>query len=531
MSWKGLKKAVNRLPHQVMSKVGQADRTADEEYDSYASQITEMRQSAAKLNVDAQRYRDSVSDMLNFQYSMTHSLLNIYKPQIALDDDIPSQPLQNASPEQIAMMEKAVDQMNDLRDRVFPELDQIDQCVVNPTAEFLRMAGQVGKVIDKRNRKLEDYDRVRAGLRKLREKTDRKLDEDRKIHQMDNQFEEASRDFNFYNDALKADLPKILTLRTRLIEPCLVNFYQLQVKIHTTMIQSLQTTVYTCGFDPNTTAQFVYNQRGPHARSLIDGVSVTGHFHTEADLTGARPTSASSGKSVHGVLGKATGLFQRTKSNAGSTTSLSGATSPKQPEAAVGHMEMPKLGQTASNDSFHTAPAYSIASASMSGGGGGGGAGAYGGSKQAAAFGAAAATMPSPHQYLNSGTAGAVGAGHADVPPPAYAPPGYQDMPVPGASPPYGAADAKATPGSYNSGPAAQPSTAAAPAAGSRGDGSGPLYAIALYDYAAQAEGDLSFNADDKIEITGKTNSTDDWWQGKCGGKTGMFPANYVREI
>ncbi|RKP34329.1 hypothetical protein BJ085DRAFT_21491 [Dimargaris cristalligena] len=401
MSWKGLKKAVNRLPHQVMSKVGQADRTADEEYDSYASQITEMRQSAAKLNVDAQRYRDSVSDMLNFQYSMTHSLLNIYKPQIALDDDIPSQPLQNASPEQIAMMEKAVDQMNDLRDRVFPELDQIDQCVVNPTAEFLRMAGQVGKVIDKRNRKLEDYDRVRAGLRKLREKTDRKLDEDRKIHQMDNQFEEASRDFNFYNDALKADLPKILTLRTRLIEPCLVNFYQLQVKIHTTMIQSLQTTVYTCGFDPNTTAQFVYNQRGPHARSLIDG-------------------------------------------------------------------------------------------------------------------------------YLNSGTAGAVGAGHADVPPPAYAPPGYQDMPVPGASPPYGAADAKATPGSYNSGPAAQPSTAAAPAAGSRGDGSGPLYAIALYDYAAQAEGDLSFNADDKIEITGKTNSTDDWWQGKCGGKTGMFPGKVI---
>lgn len=49
-------------------------------------------------------------------------------------------------------------------------------------------------------------------------------------------------------------------------------------------------------------------------------------------------------------------------------------------------------------------------------------------------------------------------------------------------------------------------------------------YCIALYDYAAQAAGDLSFSRDDKIEITKRTDSTNDWWEGRCNGKAGQFP-------
>lgn len=44
-----------------------------------------------------------------------------------------------------------------------------------------------------------------------------------------------------------------------------------------------------------------------------------------------------------------------------------------------------------------------------------------------------------------------------------------------------------------------------------------------------QAEGDLSFNAGDRIEIVERTESTDDWWTGKLDGRQGIFPGNYTQ--
>jgi amphiphysin len=50
-----------------------------------------------------------------------------------------------------------------------------------------------------------------------------------------------------------------------------------------------------------------------------------------------------------------------------------------------------------------------------------------------------------------------------------------------------------------------------------------------LYDYVGQAEGDLSFNAGDKIEVVKKTESDQDWWTGRVNGYEGQFPANYTQ--
>ncbi|KZV74772.1 BAR-domain-containing protein [Peniophora sp. CONT] len=55
-------------------------------------------------------------------------------------------------------------------------------------------------------------------------------------------------------------------------------------------------------------------------------------------------------------------------------------------------------------------------------------------------------------------------------------------------------------------------------------------YVVALYDFAAQADGDLSFNVGDRIEIVEKTQSQEDWWTGRVNGQQGVFPGNYVQE-
>lgn len=51
----------------------------------------------------------------------------------------------------------------------------------------------------------------------------------------------------------------------------------------------------------------------------------------------------------------------------------------------------------------------------------------------------------------------------------------------------------------------------------------------ALYAYDAQDTDELSFNADDLIDIVKEDASG--WWTGRLRGKQGLFPNNYVAKI
>ncbi|KAH9982179.1 hypothetical protein BGW80DRAFT_1471107 [Lactifluus volemus] len=51
-------------------------------------------------------------------------------------------------------------------------------------------------------------------------------------------------------------------------------------------------------------------------------------------------------------------------------------------------------------------------------------------------------------------------------------------------------------------------------------------YVVALYDFAAQADGDLDFKVGDRIEVIERTENAEDWWTGRLNGRTGVFPGN-----
>ncbi|KAJ3075209.1 hypothetical protein HDU98_008935 [Podochytrium sp. JEL0797] len=59
-------------------------------------------------------------------------------------------------------------------------------------------------------------------------------------------------------------------------------------------------------------------------------------------------------------------------------------------------------------------------------------------------------------------------------------------------------------------------------------EAAGKEYVTALYDFQAQAQGDLSFQRDDRIEVVEKSANPNDWWTGKLRGVVGIFPGNYV---
>ncbi|QSZ37389.1 hypothetical protein DSL72_009487 [Monilinia vaccinii-corymbosi] len=63
------------------------------------------------------------------------------------------------------------------------------------------------------------------------------------------------------------------------------------------------------------------------------------------------------------------------------------------------------------------------------------------------------------------------------------------------------------------------------------GSSHGGVYVVALYSFEGQGEGDLSFKEGDRIRVTKKTGSTDDWWDGELRGVKGSFPANYCKDV
>ncbi|VDD82660.1 unnamed protein product [Mesocestoides corti] len=54
------------------------------------------------------------------------------------------------------------------------------------------------------------------------------------------------------------------------------------------------------------------------------------------------------------------------------------------------------------------------------------------------------------------------------------------------------------------------------------------ITAMALYDFAASQDDELSFKAGDEICDINKFDEA--WWSGRIGNRVGIFPANYVSE-
>ncbi|RKU44364.1 hypothetical protein DL546_001623 [Coniochaeta pulveracea] len=447
MSLKGLTKAIGRAPQQFKQKFNLGEQTKDPIYIDAERRFAELERETKKLHDESKRYSDAIKNMLNHQIEFSKAMSELYKPISGRMSD-PNSVEVSGNPEGIRACEEYEAVVKDLQETLAPELEMIESRIVGPANELMDVIKVVRKTATKRDHKQLDYDRHRDTLKKLQDKKDRSAKDEKNMWKAENLVETATQEYNYFNDLLKEELPKLFHLEQEFIRPLFQSFYYMQLNVFYTLHEKMQ----QCDigyFDLTLDIEEAFNAKRGDIQEQAEKLSIV-RFKTSG-----RPKPPKYGKPAHLLEGnKPAGLL-----TSGHEATTTPSTQPWSPSTAT----------TA------TIPAYQ---------------------------------QPSASSYQHQSHLEADG----------HAPPPYS----PGATPTSHmalAAAAKSKPAPPP--PKPKPSRfSGAPAAET---------VTALYDYSAQAEGDLSFRAGDVIEIITRTPNDNEWWVGKLHGKQGQFPGNYVK--
>ncbi|KAJ1994758.1 BAR adaptor protein Hob1 [Coemansia spiralis] len=525
MSWKGFKKALERMPHQIQSKISRSVTTVDDDYENLKSQFVEMEKSVKELFRHATEFRDSIRNMLIYQTAYLEQVLAVYKP-ISTDPESSSQPVgsfvdEGASPELLRVAEEFQRRVLDIKGNVEPQLGRMDISVIGPIQEMIAMMRNVHKVMAKRDHKLIDYDRYRTAVEKAEAKEglegQRRLPEERAYQKNGVQYQEATRQYNYYNDMIKAQLKQLLDLRQPFIDPIFLKFFRVQHSLYSSMFREFSDAARNCpAFDLTTPVLVGWQRKWGLAEQHLAGIDLWG----QGSMT-VTPIALEDPKG-----GKFGSLFRKKdKAPTAPTPSMFRANS---------HMASP-------SPSF-VAPSLPAAGGSSAYPPAANGSSAY----PPAIGGSSGFGSPAPSSSFKNPQEGAAHQPPGNSYSPAIGSPAVDHKSPYGAyqskfpSPPFqqSAKTAEATgpnPPALNPPPSYYSSTKGTPAASSTPAPPPPRpapvqFVDALYDYNAQAEGDLSFREGDRIELLERSPSKNDWWTGRLNGVTGVFPGTYVTD-
>jgi len=210
MSWKGLTKAVNRAGTTLMQKTGQVDRTVDSEFSQEEQKYRTLEKSSSLLQKEAKTYLDSIRAMTAAQARLAETIDSFY-----------------ADNSDAAMAANSYRRaVGELESKTARELDApFRATVLEPIGKMCSSWPEINKAIEKRNKKLLDYDAARTKARKLIEKPS---DDASKLPIAERQAEEAREVFEVLNQQLLNDLPILLDLRVNFLDPSFESMVRLQ---------------------------------------------------------------------------------------------------------------------------------------------------------------------------------------------------------------------------------------------------------------------------------------------------------------
>ncbi|KAK3944951.1 BAR domain-containing protein [Diplogelasinospora grovesii] len=446
MSFRGFQKSVVRAPQQFKAKFNIGEHTKDAVYIDSERRFQELEAETKKLHDESKKYSDAINGMLRHQIEFSKAMTEIYKPISGRVSDPESLKIQG-NPEGIRACEEYEAVVKDLQETLAPELEMIESRVVRPANELMDVIKVIRKTATKRDHKKLDYDRHRATLKKLQEKKDRSAKDEKALWKAETDMEQSTQEFNYFNDLLKDELPKLFGLEREFIQPLFQSFYYMQLNIFYTLHEKMQ----HCDigyFDLTLDIEEAFNMKRGDIQEQAEKLSIV-KFKT----TGLKrpPKYGGAKPAIEGT--KPAGLLTAGPSS-GSTSTIPAITS-----GSTAAATRPWQRQTAEPVAVESAPPpYSAMPPAAS---------------------ASAAPLRSPG-FPTSSLAAVAAAAKSKPPPPKPKPKALSAVPVHVET------------------------------------------CTALYDYSAQAEGDLSFRVGDVIEVVTRTANENEWWTGKLHG-------NYVK--
>lgn len=356
--------------------------------------------------------------MLDHQIDFSKACAEIYQPISGRMSD-PDSFVVDGNPEGIRACEEYVAIVQELKASLQPELEMIEARVVKPADELLDIIKVVKKLLAKRDHKQLDYDRHRATLKKLEDKKDKQLKDEKALYKAENDVEAATQDYNYFNDLLKNELPQLFRLEREFIQPLFQSFYYMQLNVFYTLHEKMQS-IDIGYFNLTLGIEDAFEAKRGDVQQEVEKLAIV-HFKTK-------------------------GLGRPPGSKYGGNKLLTEGSTPS---------------RRATHDSYDALPpAYSSSQA--------------------------LATTGSSDLGRSSSSASAMAKAKGAAPPPP-----------------------KPKPSRLSGMPAVETVTA-------------------LYDYEAQAEGDLSFTTGEVIEIVQRTQNDNEWWIGKIGARQGQFPGEFL---
>ncbi|PPQ67408.1 hypothetical protein CVT25_005987 [Psilocybe cyanescens] len=433
---KGIGKALSRTPFAVTSKIGMSKKSVDPEFDDYQRHFTALEQAAEKIIKDTKAFTEAVTNLFTAGAGFGAHFAVIFQPIAGEYDLIGKHPEAGHTIRNVTKYETA---MQELRELIGPELELIETRISGPARELQSVMKIIRKTITKRDHKLTDYDRFNNSLTKLRDKKDKSLSDEKNLFKLEQDFEVATNEYDYINNALKQDFPRFMMLSTQFIDPLFDSFFYMQLNIYYLLLEKMNSFADECKFDvsnvPGAQITQEYEDKRTDAWNVIENLGIIKRIVSVCKLvqqSRAQNSQTSLGRSA-------------TTSTTASASSSLRATAP--PTRSVSGASSYSKAPPPPSSSFQAAPP----------------------------------------PYTPSSSVGAAAAAKRAPPPP----------------------------------PPLKPKPKAAPQV---------KYVVALYDFAAQADGDLSFNAGDRIELVEKAESAEDWWTGRLNGVQGVFPGNYVQE-
>ncbi|XP_055374239.1 myc box-dependent-interacting protein 1 isoform X5 [Condylostylus longicornis] len=190
---KSVQKHAGRAKEKILQNLGKVDRTADDIFDEHINNFNRQYNNANKLQKEFNNYIRCVRAVQSASKSLMDAICEIYEPQWSGYDSVLTQA--------------------QATDALWQEFShKLGDQVLVPLNTYTGQFPEMKKKVEKRNRKLIDYDSQRHSFQNLQANASKRKD-DVKLTKGREQLEEARRIYEILNTELHDELPALFDSR------------------------------------------------------------------------------------------------------------------------------------------------------------------------------------------------------------------------------------------------------------------------------------------------------------------------------